>query len=217
MSMKILTLNILFLCFATLCHAGLLYQYQELTLMDLDQMTKLVQDKLKESKKAEAKTVPLKECLQAIYSRPDGDRMIDKVITPVRLELQELDQYDRIINELTDEALNALKNTRNFKPSVQVTYAIFLENLMGDARRLAESEDNLERKLIKKIKKANIKITKEAANERKVRTLVESRSPSDTASDILDGIEKLDKEKAAAEKLAAEKATSEKPKEEEKK
>jgi hypothetical protein len=215
--MKILTLNILFLGFATLCHAGLLFQYHELTLMDLDQMTKLVQDKLKESKKANAKTVPLKEGLQAVYSRPDADRMIDKVITPLRMELQDLDQYDRIINELTDEALNALKNTRNFKPSVQVTYAIFLENLMGDARRLAESEDNLERKLLKKIKKAGIKVTKEAANERKVRTLNESRSPSDIANDLLDGIEKMEKENAEAKKLAAEKAAKEKPKEEEKK
>ena len=215
--MKILTLNILFLCFATLCHAGLLYQYQELTLMDLDQMTKLVQDKLKESKSADAKTVPLKECLQAIYSRPDADRMIDKVITPIRMELQELDQYDRIINALTDEALNALKNTRNFKPAVQVTYAIFLENLMGDIRRQAEAENNLERKLLVKIKKADIKITKEAANERKVRTLTESRSPSEVASDILNGIEKLDKEKAEAAKVAAEKAAKEQPKEEEKK
>lgn len=197
--MKICILTILtslFLSFATLCQAGLLYQYHELTLMDLDQMNKLVQDKVKESKKAVAKSVPLKEGLQAIYSRPDGDRMIDKVIAPIRLELQDLNQYDRIINDLTDEALNALKNTKNFKPAVQVTYSIFLENLMADNRRLAESGDNLERKLLKKIKKANIKITKEAANERRVRSLIESRSPSDIATDVLNEIEQLEKQKA---------------------
>lgn len=174
--------------------------------MDLDEVNKLVQDKIKESKRADAKTVPLKEAMQAVYARPDADRMIDKVVTPLRMELQDLEQYDRVINELTDEALNALKNTKNFKPSVQVTYAIFLENLMGDARRLAESEDNLERKLLKKIKKAKIKMTKEAINERKVRSLSEAKSPSEIASEILDGIDKLDKDKAEAEKLAAEEA-----------
>lgn len=174
--------------------------------MDLDEVNKLVQDKIKESKKADAKTVPLKEGLQAVYARPDADRMIDKVVTPLRMELQDLDQYDRVINELTDEALNALKHTRAFKPSVQVTYAIFLENLMADARRLAETEDNLERKLLKKIKKANIKMTKEAVNERKVRSLSEAKSPSEIAGEILDGIDKLDKDKAEADKLAAEEA-----------
>lgn len=172
-------------------------------------MNKMVQDKVKESKKADAKTVPLKEGLQAVYSRPDADRMIDKVITPLRLELQDLGQYDRIINQLTDEALNALTNTRNFRPPVQVTYAIFLENLMADSRHLAEAEDNLERKLLKKIKKAHIKITKEAANERRVRGLAEARSPSEIATDILDQIEKMDKEKAEAAKADAEKTKEE--------
>lgn len=204
--MKIFALTTLLVSFATLCHAGLLYQYQQLTLMDLDQMNKLVQDKIKESKKSDAKVVPLKEALQAVYARPDADRMIEKVLTPLRMELQDLGEYERIINDLTDEALNALKHTKNFKPSVQVTYAIFLENLMADSRRLAETEDNLERKLLKKIKKGNVKITKEAANERRVRSLSEARSPSDIASDILDGIEKMEKEKIEAEKKAAEEA-----------
>ncbi len=204
--MKILISTLVSLFFVTLCHAGLLYQYHELTLMDLDEVNKLVQDKIKESKRADAKTVPLKEAMQAVYARPDADRMIDKVVTPLRMELQDLQEYDRVINELTDEALNALKNTKNFKPSVQVTYAIFLENLMGDARRLAESEDNLERKLLKKIKKAKIKMTKEAINERKVRSLSEAKSPSEIAEEILDGIGKLEKDKAEAEKLAADEA-----------
>ena len=173
-------------------------------------MNKLVQDKIKESKKSDAKVVPLKEALQAVYARPDADRMIEKVLTPLRMELQDLGEYERIINDLTDEALNALKHTKNFKPSVQVTYAIFLENLMADSRRLAETEDNLERKLLKKIKKGNVKITKEAANERRVRSLSEARSPSDIASDILDGIEKMEKEKIEAEKKAAEEAAKSK-------
>ncbi len=194
--MKIFKTTLLTLSFATLCHAGLLFQYHELTLMDLDQMNKLVQDKIKESKKADAKTVPLKEGLQAVYSRPDVDRMIDKVVSPLRAELQDLEQYDRILMDLTDEALNALKHTRNFKPAVQVTYAIFLENLMADARRLAETENSLERKILKKIEKAQIKVTKAAENERRVRSLSEARSPSDIASDILESLQKLEKAKA---------------------
>lgn len=203
--MKTLFVNLLSFIFATMCHAGLLYQYHQLTLMDLDQMTKLVQEKIKESKKADAPTVPLKEAIQAVYARPDSDRMIDKVVGPLRLELQDLDQYERIMTELTEEALNALKHTKNFKPPVQVTYSIFLENLIADSRNLAAGEDGFERKILKKIKKAKVELTKEAKNERAVRGLTEARSPSEIVSDVLDSIEKAEKENAAAKKAEAEK------------
>ncbi|MFN9068148.1 MAG: hypothetical protein ACK5V3_13030, partial [Bdellovibrionales bacterium] len=56
------------------CWAGLLYTYNQLVLMELDQMNKLVQEKIKESKKADAKIVPLKEGFQAVLARPDQDR-----------------------------------------------------------------------------------------------------------------------------------------------
>jgi hypothetical protein len=211
--MKTITLSFIFL-FATLCHAGLLYQYHELTLMSLDQMNKIVRDKLKESKHADAKTVPLKEGIQAVFSRPDQDRMIEKVIAPLRSELQDMDQYDRTMTALTEEALNALTNTRNFKPSVQVTYAVFLENLMADSRKAAEEDGSLEQKLLQKIKKANIKVTKEAENERRVRGgLPDSKSPSEIAASILEEIDKAKKERAEAEKAEKEKKPEQVPEE----
>lgn len=182
------------LLFGLNANAGLLHTYNELTVMDLDQMNALVQEKIKESKKADAKVVPLKEALQAIYSRPDADRMIEKVASPVRFELDELGEYQRIMRELVEEALNALKRTRNFKPSVQVTYIVFLENFMGENKKAATREDGFERGLIKKIKKAKIKLTKEAINERNVKGFKEKRSPSETAAAVLEGIEQAEKE-----------------------
>src|SRR5688572_16580355 len=154
--MKKMWISFVLLAFATTSHAGLLYTYNQLALMELDQMSKLVQDKVKESKKADAKVVPLKEAFQAVFARPDTDRMIEKVANPLRFELQDLGEYERVLTELTEEALNALKNTKNFKPSVQVTYAIFLENLMADVRAGAAQADGFERNLIRKIKKAKI-------------------------------------------------------------
>lgn len=196
------------LLFTLNANAGLLHTYDKLMVMDLDQMSKLVQDKIKESKKADAKVVPLKEALQAVYSRPDSDRMIEKVASPLRFELDELGEYRRVMKELIDEALNALKHTRNFRPSVQVTYIVFLENFMGENKNAATKEDGFERGLIKKIKKAKIKVTKEATNERNVKGLKEKKSPSDTAEEVLENIKQLEKEKeekaaeAAAESAA---------------
>ncbi len=200
----------LIITFATLCHAGLLYQYNQLTLMGLDQMNKLVQDKLKEEKKAVAKTVPLKEGIQAVYARPDSDRMIEKVVSPLRSELQDMGEYERVMTQLVNEALEVLKNNKNFRPPVQVTYDFFIENWMADNRRLAEEEDGFERKMLQKIKKANIKISDKAQNERRVRGFPDAKSPSEIADEILVGIDKLDQQKAQEEK-AAKAASAEKP------
>ncbi len=178
--------------------AGLLHTYNELTLMDLDQINQLVTNKLKESKKSHhGKAIPLKEAFQAVYARPDTDRMIQKVITPIRSELQDLQEYERIVQQLTDEALNALKHTKNFRPQVQVTYAIFLENLMADFKSAAFESDGFEREVIRKIQKAKIKLTKEAKNDRNHRGFKETKSPSETAEAILDSINAAERKKVA--------------------
>ena len=129
MKKSIFILTILSFVFSTSAHAGLLFNYSQLLLKDLDQMNEMVLAKVEESKKSSSgKNVPLKEALQSVYSRPNDDQMIDKVVAPLRTHLDELDEWERTLSQLTDEAINALKNPRAFKPVVQVTYQIFLEN-----------------------------------------------------------------------------------------
>ena len=105
--------------------AGLLYTYNQLTVKDLDQMSALVKNKINESKAADAgKIVPIKEGLQAVFSRPNSDDMIDKVSSPLRTILDQEDATEKVFGDLVTEALNALINTKNFKKEVQVTYSI---------------------------------------------------------------------------------------------
>lgn len=200
-SMKAL-LSFLVLFVVPQAMAGLLYTYNQLTVMELDQVTQIVQEKIKESKKAEARIVPLKEAIQAVFSRPDQDRMIEKVAGPLRSELIDLGQYERAMTELTEEALNALKNTKNFKPMVQVTYLFFLENLMADFKPVLKPGESFEKKLLKKIEKADIKITKPAQNDLGVRGFSEKKSPSDVAELILEELKKKEEEAKAAPVIA---------------
>ncbi|MFM6928865.1 MAG: hypothetical protein ACKOX6_10410, partial [Bdellovibrio sp.] len=91
--------------------AGLLFNYSQLATKDLDEMNQLVTDKIKESKKAySGKNVPLKEALQAVYSRPNDDDMIDKIAAPLRTNLDEIEAWEKTVSQLTDEAVNALKH-----------------------------------------------------------------------------------------------------------
>lgn len=165
--------------------AGLLFNYSQLALMDLDQMNKLVSDKVKEAKKsASGKAVPLKEALQAVYARPNDDEMIEKIVSPLRSNLDELESWEKTISQLTDEAINALKNPRAFKPVVQVTYVVFLENLLAEIKPHAKS-DGFERKIAERIRDAKIDVSKEAVSERKLRMMKDTTSPSVIAESIL--------------------------------
>lgn len=171
--------------FCLQAQAGLLFNYSQLALKDLDQMNQLVSDKVKESKKSSSgKVVPLKEALQAVYSRSNDDDLIDKVITPLRTNLDELESWEKTLSQLTDEAINALKNPKAFKPVVQVTYVIFLENLLAEVKPYIKKE-GFERDLVERVRKADIEVTKDAVNERKLRTMKGTVSPSEIAANIL--------------------------------
>lgn len=173
-------------------NAGLLYTYNQLTLKDLDQMNTLVINKIKESKATySGKIVPIKEGLQAVFSRPNSDDMIDKIASPLRRELEQEEATEKVFTELVDEAINALKNTKNFKKEVQVTYAVFLENIISEFKPALKS-DNFEYKIIKKISASKIELTKEAQQDRKLRLMQDIGSPSEIAKKvILDFEEKI--------------------------
>ena len=115
----------------------------------------------------------------------------------MKTKLTDLGIYDKTVESLTQEALNALKNAKNFKPSVQVTYAYFLENLMAQTKSAAR-EDGFEKSMLEKIAKSDVSLSKEAINERKLRLMKESKSPSDIAKDILEKLKESGPEPTAS-------------------
>jgi hypothetical protein len=191
-----------FFC-ASVSSAGLMYNYSQLTLQDLDQMNAMVNKKVKEYKREKATEI-LKEAVQAVYARPDNnDGMIEKVIPALRNELEENEQWENVVNALVDEAIGALKNPKPFKPIIQNTYAVFLENIIQDFKPFADRE-GLERKVLVRIRDAKIEMTKEALNERKLRDMKSHKSPSEIAAQALDNAAKIEEEakKADAEAKA---------------
>ncbi|MFN7729633.1 MAG: hypothetical protein ACK5P7_10795 [Bdellovibrio sp.] len=189
-----MTLVALFFLTGSLAQAGLLFQYNRLALKDLDQMNALVQDKINESRKTKGdQVVPLKEALQAVYSRPNEDFMIEKVVSPLRNELDEHDAYENSMRALVKEANGALGNPKAFGAVPQVTYAIFLENVVAEFK--PKASDNFERSILEDIRKAKITITKMAENERRLRMMKGIPSPSDLADQALKAQEEADKKK----------------------
>ena len=180
----------------SLAQAGLLYNYSQLALKDLDQMSKIVREKVNESNKTRGdKAIPLKEGVQAVFSRPNEDDLIEKIVGPLKNSLDELDSWDSSVRQLVKEALGALKNPKAFKPVVQVTYVVFLENIISEMKPRARSE--FERSILKQIQDAEVKLTSEAKHERVLRMMKETRSPSEIAKDVLQSLQNAEKVEAA--------------------
>ncbi len=166
--------------------AGLLYNYQELVMKDVEQVSQIIEGKIIESKKTKyGKVVPLKEALQAVFSRPDHDGVLDKVISSLRGEIEGLKSWESVMTDLSNEALNALSNPKAFKPKIQVTYAIFLTNVVNYFKPELTSE-TFGKKIIQKIKDKGIVLTAPALKEIQLSVMKELVSPSEVAGRALE-------------------------------
>jgi hypothetical protein len=185
--------------------AGLLFNYAQLKTKDLDEMAKIVSKKVAESA-AEGgdKSIPLKEALQAVYARPNEDFMIEKIVGPVKNALDEQQAYEEVVKELVKESIGALKNPKAFRPVIQNTYLVFLENLVLEFKpKIAQSFEN---GILVKVRDAEIEVTKQAKDERITRVMRAAISPSELAKGILEVKEKSDKEAAEAAEAAKKKS-----------
>src|SRR6185312_9717066 len=176
-----------------------LFNYSQLKIKDIDSMSKLISSKIEESRKAGGdQTVPLKECLQAVFSRPNEDFMIDKIVGPLKAELEDHNAWESSLQKLTKEAIGALQHGKAFRPVVQVTYTVFLENVLADQQPTMDKP--FSQRLVQQIRDAKIEITKEAASERRMRVMKDTTSPSEIADNML---KQYATQKAAADAAAA--------------
>jgi hypothetical protein len=183
--------------FSALAQAREIIPYHRLVLKDLEEMTQIVEKKVKEAQQAsENQDVPLEEAFFSVYSRPDDDGMIEKVNGPLRNELEEQNAREKVIERLITEALEMMKKgPKEIRADVQVTYWILIDNTMGELKSTLETAGSFEEEQIKRIADAKIKLTKYMTNERALRLMKATVSPSETAKKILLDFQKKQKSK----------------------
>ena len=161
-----------------------MFNYSRLTTKNLDEMNHLVHEKIKESRKESGdKSIPLKEALQAVFSRPNEDDMIEKILPALKAELEDLGSWEHSIENLVKEAVGALKNPKAFKADAQVTYEIFLENIISEFK--PRQKEKFEHRILLQIRDAKIELSKEALSERELKMMRELPSPSEIADKVL--------------------------------
>ena len=161
--------------------------YNRLKLMDLDQMTELLQQKVKEFKRT-GRTEALQEGLQICLSRPDEDTLVEKTISIVRNPLEDIDQWESSVENLVDTNLEIFKNMKAHS-SDQVTAGIILENVISEFKPQFQKQyvnPGFESRIIEKIAAAKVEFNRKAVSERKLTLMRGAVSPSLLAQKLMD-------------------------------
>jgi hypothetical protein len=169
--------------------------YKQLMLLDYDQMTKAVRrevqmarQQLRSDDDPEATAsafLELKKALRLIFSRPDNDNMVAKLVPEVRRELALYDAYGKIIRELGQEGIQAFDPDLGVNTLTLATYTFMLQNMMGEIKTEARLNASL-RETIQMIADAHLEIPEDVIRERKITGMFLTESPSEQAHRILE-------------------------------
>lgn len=190
-----------------------MFKYNELMIKDYDEMLKLVQSQVKKSRSVGSNTSDdnvndaeaiehLREALKLMFSRPNSDNMIAKLMPEVRRDLSGYSAYEDSISAIAAEAIEVLKNDKA-ATSQQATATFVLENILSEIRPEAANNDDL-RRIIERVKDAKIKTSNDVMKDMKLRGMYKTKNPSDLAKEIWKNLPKKEEKKKKTEEKKAE-------------
>lgn len=173
------------------------YGYKQLKLLDVDQMAAIMSEKNREYQKT-GDLQRLREGVLVAFSRPDEDRLRDKVISIVKNPLEDQDDWEKTVNALVDQSVKNLSNDK-VKTEYQVTSGLILENVIADLRPAFIREyktGGFATDVIEKIAASDAEYLKAARQERKLNLMRNDSPPNQIAKNLMDRkAEVLKKEK----------------------
>lgn len=178
------------------------FKYNELMIKDYDEMSNMVTTMVNKAKdlagedgsQNEDEVVrELRQALKLIFSRPNSDNMVAKLVPEVRRVLVGFNAFESSVAAVANEAVGIVKN-EDAPVSVKSTALFVLDNVLSEIRPEAEANPNM-RQIIENIKNARLSISDDVKKERKVRGMFSSKSPSDIARDMLKKIDDKAKKK----------------------
>ena len=175
------------------------YKYSELEIKNYDELLNDVRNRIQQANRVDAKARKeagsdtdydsteavfiLKDALKMVFSRPNKDNMIEKLLPELRNELKSYEVFYDSINDMVVEAISALK--QKIPIVYKSTYIFILENFMSEFRPELKRNPEI-KKIFIYIRDSNVVVPDDVRLDRKLRSMFNSRDPSDTAKKILD-------------------------------
>ncbi len=185
--LKIFNLILFFSLFSLGAYAKVPYTFSQLALRDLDEMNKMIEDRKKESLKDKI-TMPLREAMVIILSRPDEDTMVYKIMPVLQTELEKYDLFEATFENVVDEAIKTLKEMKSSPPKSDLpqlaTYVVILENSLSELR--AKKDEEFNKRVLAKIRDAKLDIPKSVMDQLRMGPMKSVENPSEIAKKILE-------------------------------
>lgn len=161
------------------------YNYARLKLLDIDDMTDLVEARINAFKGSEdiEKAV---EALTISLSRPNEDDTAGRLLAGINRAADSDEQWQDILKTTINRSLAALSDSATSAED-QVTYLVLLQNWLAEVKPqvLRPGEAPFEKMLVQKIADAQLEVSPEADRESSLNLMTRLRSPSLIATDIL--------------------------------
>jgi hypothetical protein len=174
------------------------YDSNQLLMKNSEQIGELVKRKIQKAQSIQAKQTvdddrgivaepeaieALEDATRIVLSRPDQDGTVSNMISRLRRELTDLGALDEVLENLTTEAIAALRSDST-PTNHQYTYIVILENMMAELRPEVGTNPKFHR-ILERIRDADLELSDEVAAQQRLRSMTEPVSPSVTAAKIL--------------------------------
>ena len=204
--MKLITLLLLIPCFSM---AGLKFPSDRLKVMDIETLQRIVETNLSQAQMAlnqgaagegefrggtvteltrEEGAALIRESLELIFARPEQNNATSAIYSNVEGIAVEYGGVYQFLEEITDQALTTLDKNSREKSLLgdQNTYIYILNNMMGEIKPLALSEEGQKyRKLIEKIRDEKINFSDALKSYRMLNSMANITNPSEVAASIV--------------------------------
>ena len=160
--------------------------YKKLKLLDLDQMTEIMQQKVKAAKTSNS-LQPLVDGLEIFLSRPDEDGLVEKTISLIKNPLDDNNAWEPTVDALVDKSITIM-TSKDSNPTDQLTAAFILENLIAEIKPEFTKQyqsSGFETRTIERIAKAEIEFSAAAVQERNLSLMRDTAGPSKVAQQVL--------------------------------
>lgn len=195
--MKALFTIIVMLLFSFPAFSVQKFKYNELQIKDYDEMLDKVNAYVAESRQLAIKYQEegddetgdqmaidkLSEGLTYILSRPDKDNMLAKLLPTVRKELINYSAFETSLSLAVTDAITAIQSTK-LPATYRATSVFVLENVMAQVQPLISTNKDM-RAIVEKIRDAKLEIPSDVMNDRKLKSMFNTSSPSKTAEKVL--------------------------------
>jgi len=177
----------------------IVFNYKSLKILDLDQITDILREKANDYKKNN-RVQALKEGVLIAFSRPNEDVVLDKVISIVKSNLEDIGEWESCALQIVKQSIAVLKNESG-SPIDQVTATVVLENILSESKPAFVQQyqaAGFETTLVEMIANAQIKLSRDVEHEKQLNQMRAGGSPSHIAQRLIE--QKNKKLKEIAEK-----------------